>query len=284
MGDVVAEAILLGTAQDGGVPQAGCDCANCRRAWADPGLRQQVVCLGLADHASRQVWLIDATPDFREQLYLLQARVPGGSLAGIVLTHAHTGHYTGLIHLGREAMNSTGLPVYATQRMADFLQGNAPWSKLVEQENVELRILRPDTVEQLSPRLRLTPVLVPHRGELSDTVACVVEGRRRRLFYCPDIDGWQRWGRDLGVFLADKDITLLDATFFSASELPDRDMDSVPHPLVVDTVERLAGTRSEVRLIHLNHTNLLLSHGPERAWLATQGVGVGFFGQAWVLG
>lgn len=284
MADVAAEAILLGVAQDGGVPQAGCSCPNCRRAWADPSLRQWVACLGLVDRESRQVWLIDATPDFREQLHFLQERAPDHSLAGIALTHAHSGHYSGLIHLGREVMDASSLPLYATRRMAGFLRRNAPWSTLVEQRNVELRILTPGVAAQLSPHLRLMPVPVPHRDDLSDTLAFVAEGPERRLFYCPDIDGWQCWDLDLGTFLADMDIALLDATFFGANELPHRDMASVPHPLAVETLERLAGIRCEVRLIHLNHTNPLLAAGPERVWLATQPAALGCLGDAWGLG
>ena len=123
------EAILLGIAQDGGVPHVGCDCANCNRAWVDPAFRQFVACLGLVDYASRQSWLIDATPDFREQLHALYTLAPGCPLTGIVLTHAHIGHYTGLIHLGREAMGMRDLPVCATPRLASFLRDNAPWSQ-----------------------------------------------------------------------------------------------------------------------------------------------------------
>ena len=65
--------------------------------------------------------MIDTTPDFREQLALLHRSAPGCRLAGILLTHAHMGHYTGLIQLGREAWNTQRMPVYAPPRMAAFL-------------------------------------------------------------------------------------------------------------------------------------------------------------------
>jgi len=277
------EAILLGIAQDGGVPQVGCCCANCSRAWVDPAFRQFVACLGLVDRANGQSWLIDATPDFREQLHALHNLVPDCALAGIVLTHAHTGHYTGLIHLGREAMGIRDLPVYATPRLASFLRDNAPWSQLVALRHIELRLLTPGADTQLSPDLHLTALLVPHRDELSDTLALVVHGPTRRLFYCPDIDAWDRWEHNLRDFVAGMDIALLDATFFSADELPGRSLSEIPHPLVTDTAERLAGVDCDVRLIHLNHTNPLLAPGPERDWLAAQGISVGAFGQRWVL-
>jgi pyrroloquinoline quinone biosynthesis protein B len=278
------EAILLGIAQDGGVPHAGCGCANCSRAWTDPAFRQFVTCLGLVDHASRQSWLIDATPDFREQLHALHNLAPDCPLAGIVLTHAHIGHYTGLIHLGREAMGGRDVPVYATPRLASFLRDNAPWSQLVALRNIELRLLSPGADPQLSPLLLLTPLLVPHRDEHSDMLALVVHGPTRRLFYCPDIDAWDEWEHDLRGFVTKMDVALLDATFFSADELPGRDLSEVPHPLATDTAERLAGVDCDMRLIHLNHTNPLLASGPEREWLAARGIAVGTFGERWGLG
>jgi len=277
------EAILLGTAQDGGVPQAGCTCVNCIAAWDDPTWRRRVACLGLIDHAVRQSWLIDATPDFREQLHRLHNLAPECPLAGIVLTHAHVGHYTGLIHLGHEAWNTRGLPVHVSPRMADFLRSNEPWSQLVAQGNVRLRVLSLASEVQLSPNLHLTPLPVPHRDEFSDTLAFVVRGPARRLFYCPDIDTWDRWEHDLRTFVTGMDVALLDGAFFSADELPGRDLSQIPHPLVTDTAERLAGVDCDVRLIHLNHSNPLHRPGSERDWLAARGIGIGVFGERWSL-
>ncbi len=65
----------------------------------------------------------------------------------------------------------------------------------------------------------MTPLAVPHRDELSDTLSFVVAAPRRRLFYCPDIDGWDAWDRDVRRLVADVDVALLDGTFFSAGEL-----------------------------------------------------------------
>ena len=281
---ITIEAILLGTAQDGGLPQVGCHCARCNLARTDPAERRWVACLGLIDHAVRQTWLIDATPDLKDQLHALQGLVPGYPLSGIVLTHAHIGHYAGLIHLGREAWNTDALSVYASARMVQFLRANAPWSHLVELENIELCLLTPEQEIELSQGLHLTPLPVPHRDEFSDTLAFVVRSPGRRLFYCPDIDAWDRWDRDLRSFLSGFDVAVLDGTFFSAHELPDRDLSQIPHPLVTDTAGRLAGIDCEVHLIHLNHTNPLLAPGPERDWLSARGLSVGAFGAHWRLG
>lgn len=280
---MTTEAILLGIAQDAGVPQAGCYCANCQPARANPAQRQLTVCLGLIDHTTGQSWLIDATPDFKEQLHALHQAAPTCSLAGIILTHIHMGHYTGLIHLGPEAMNSRRMPLFVSAAVANFLSHNQPWAFLVEREHLDLRLLSPNLELPLSPNLHLNPLPVPHRAEFSDTCAFVIRGPQRSLFYCPDIDGWDTWGHHLPDFVSRVDMALLDAAFFSPAELPGRDLRQIPHPLVTDTVARLVGVQSEVSLIHLNHTNPLLHDGPEREWLRTQGFQLGRFGQRWML-
>jgi pyrroloquinoline quinone biosynthesis protein B len=242
-----------------------------------------VACLGLLDRATGQSWLIDATPDLREQVHALGQASPGCPLAGIALTHAHTGHYAGLIHLGREAWNTQGLPVYASPSMASFLRENGPWSQLVALDNIRLHPLTPDQEVQLSPSLGLTPVPVPHRDEFSDTLAFLVRGPSRSLFYCPDIDAWDRWARELRAFVEGVDVALLDGTFFSADELPGRDLASIPHPLATETAGRIARVGCDVRLIHLNHSNPLHRPGPERDWLAARGIGVGALRDWWPL-
>jgi pyrroloquinoline quinone biosynthesis protein B len=276
-------AILLGTAQDAGVPQAGCYCPTCRKARSDPARRQFATCLGLVDTCTRQSWLIDATPDFREQLHLLRQFAPDCPLSGILLTHAHIGHYTGLIQLGREVMNARKMPVYATVLMGKFLRQNAPWSQLIAHGHIDLCLITPETEIRLTSDLSVQPVLVPHRDELSDTLAFVVRGPRRRLFYCPDIDSWAQWSYYLPNFLADIDIALLDGTFFSGNELPGRNIAEIPHPLVTETAAMLTGTACDVQFIHLNHSNPLLKPGPEQIWLAAQELGVGTMGSLWNL-
>jgi pyrroloquinoline quinone biosynthesis protein B len=235
------------------------------------------------DHNSRQSWLIDATPDLKDQVHALAGLAPDCSFSGIILTHAHMGHYIGLAHLGLEAWNAKELPVYASRRMADFLRKNAPWSKLVSARNISLQVLEPGLERQLGPGLDLTPIEVPHRGEFSDTMAFVVRGAARKLFYCPDIDSWDGWDQDLRTFLSGCDIALLDGTFYSPDELPWRDLSLIPHHMAQDTARRLAGVDCEVRLIHLNHTNPLHAPGPEMDWLARHGTGVGALFDQWSL-
>ena len=135
---------MLGIAQDGGVPHAGCHQALCEEARRDPSKRRLVASLGLLDPAAGKRFLIDATPDFAAQMELL-----GGLPDAILLTHAHIGHYLGLAQLGREVLGARKVPVYATPSMAKFLRENGPWKRLVGLENIVVNELPPGASVQL---------------------------------------------------------------------------------------------------------------------------------------
>ncbi len=251
------EAIVLGVAQDGGFPHPGCRQTACADARKDPSRRRLVASLGLVDPAAGKRFLIDATPDFGEQMERL-----GGMPDGILLTHAHIGHYLGLAQLGREVLGAKKAPVYCTPSMAKFLRGNLPWSRLVSLGNIEIREIEPGAEFALTPDLGVTAIRVPHRDEDSDTVAFLVRGPNRKVLWLPDIDRWERWDCRLANFLADPTLTaFVDGTFFSADEIPGRSLAEIPHPLVPDTIALLeTGPAAKGRLVfvHLNHTNRLL--------------------------
>jgi pyrroloquinoline quinone biosynthesis protein B len=267
-------AVVLGIAQDGGVPHIGCSQELCVRARQDPARRERVACLGLI--AGEKRFLLDATPDLPSQIESVNVgrSVPDRArpVDGILLTHAHIGHYAGLMYLGREALGARGVPVYATRRMAAFLRTNGPWSQLVSLGNIELREIEAGRPLFLADGLSATALEVPHRDEWSDTVAFRVEGPGRRLLYLPDIDKWEKWGRRLEDELAPVAVALLDGTFESETEMPGRSLLEIPHPLVGETVSRLSGkTRADVRFIHLNHSNRLLSDETARRALEERG-------------
>ena len=106
------------------------------------------------------------------------------------------GHYAGLIHLGRESANTKKTPVYAMSRMAQFLRSNGPWSQLVDLENISIQARSKQYRQFLvSPRLTVTPLVVPHRDEFSETVGFLIEGQSKRALYIPDIDKWDLMGQ-----------------------------------------------------------------------------------------
>ncbi|KAF0242253.1 MAG: pyrroloquinoline quinone biosynthesis protein [Planctomycetota bacterium] len=244
---------VLGIAQDAGLPQAGCRRRCCAKARRDPQSRRRAACAAVA--SGGKSWLIDATPDFREQL----AALDGATLEGVFLTHGHMGHYAGLLQLGREAMNARGVAVHAMKRMAELLRRNAPWEQLVRNKNIDIRPLRAGRSVPLRPSLSITPVPVPHRAEYTETVAFRVAGPRRSVLWLPDIDRWDQWEQRLEDAIAEVDAAWLDATFFSLDELPFRPTSEVPHPPLSETLERLSSLptreRAKVRFVHLNHTN-----------------------------
>jgi len=270
------EAVVLGIAQDGGVPHLGCLQKLCVDARRDPAKRRLVASLGLVDDRAGRRFVIDATPDFSEQVARL-GRLPDG----ILLTHAHIGHYLGLAQLGREVVNARRLPVFCTPSMARFLRENLPWSRLVALENIEIREVEPGKEIALTDSLHVTSIKVPHRDEDSDTVAYVVAGPDRRLLWLPDIDKWEKWDRRIEDVVKTMDVAFLDGTFFSADEIPGRSLAEIPHPLVSETVSLLStGVRStKIFFVHLNHTNRLLWDRKEARRLLDKGFGIAAEGQ-----
>ncbi len=273
---------VLGTAQDGGLPQVGCQKRHCQAAWHDPAKIRLVSCLAIMDVADQKVFLLDATPDIKKQIQTVQThadlrqRADDNPVDGIFLTHAHMGHYTGLLQLGFESISTKSLPVYCTHRMATLLRDNKPWSQLVGLNNIELTELVYDDPVKVSNNITVSAIKVPHRDEFSDTVGYIVSGPRKRLLYIPDIDHWNVWERPLEEVLKGVDYAFLDGSFFSPEELPNRDLSKIKHPLITQTIDLLLDfvrTGScRVYFTHLNHSNLVLdADGEKRRWVESQG-------------
>jgi pyrroloquinoline quinone biosynthesis protein B len=260
--------IVLGTAQDGGFPHAACHKACCAKYYSGAEQRHYVSCLALVDPVSHQRWLFDCTPDFTMQLHALDSVYPteGLGISGIFLTHAHIGHYTGLMYLGREAINSRSIPVYAMPRMRDFLTNNAPWGQLVKMKNIALQDLAKDSSIQLNERVSVTPFRVPHRDEYSETVGYRITAQGRHVIFIPDIDKWEKWDGDLAQTVRENDLVFIDGTFFKDGELPGIRMKDIPHPFIEETMRLLEHLpeqeKQKVHFIHLNHTNPALTREP----------------------
>lgn len=267
--------VVLGVAQDGGVPQAG---TREHRGWREEGRRRHVVCLGLVDPRSGKRWMFEATPDFRHQLHVLDEIAPAEEapgLDGVFLTHAHMGHYTGLMFLGFESIGGTGprsTRVHALPRMAAYLRSNGPWDQLVRYGNVVLDELVDGAAVELTSDLSVTAFRVPHRQEYSEVAGFRIDGPQHSVLFIPDINSWQEWdswGQRIEDVLATVDVAYLDGCFYDQGEVPGRDMSAFPHPLMRNTLQRLASLpadeRAKVRFVHLNHTNpALWPESPER--------------------
>ena len=263
------ELVVLGVAQDAGYPQISCYKPHCMPGWEDKYKRKLATSLGVIDHKAKKKFVFEATPDIRQQFYDLHKLAPDGeyNLAGIMLTHAHMGHYTGLMHLGREALGGKGIPVYAMAKMREYLSSNGPWSQLVLLNNIALKPISNGKLTRLSDGVAITPMQVPHRDEFSETVGYKIHGPSKTALFIPDIDKWQKWSISIVDLVKEVDYAFLDATFYASNELPNRDMSEVPHPFVVESMELFknlsAKDKQKVIFIHINHSNPLLKAGSD---------------------
>ena len=246
------EIVVLGVAQDAGIPHLGCEEALCRSIREGKRKPERVSSIGLVNRTLGVSYLFDATPDIVSQLGTLNG---GRSPSAVFLTHAHIGHYTGLMYFGRESLDAKGVPVHGTERMAAFLKANGPWSQLASRNNIEIRPMTLDRTVAMAGDLRVTAFAVPHRDEFTDTVGYLIERSGRRAVFIPDIDQWSKWSRSIRELVDRVDLAFLDGTFASAGELPGRGMADIPHPLIPATRQLLKGTKAAVWFIHLNHTN-----------------------------
>lgn len=257
--------IILGTVQDAGSPQIACKKSCCRDLFENPDKNRKVVSLGLVDSENNSKYLFEATPDLPEQLYLLDQLLPENNNPtpdGIFLTHAHIGHYTGLMYFGKEAMSAKEVPVFTMPLMKRFLETNGPWNNLVSNKNIVLKELMNDSIITLTSNLKITPYNVPHRDEYSETVGYAIYGPNKKALFIPDIDKWDKWGKNITEEIKKVDYAFIDATFFDGDEVSNRDISEIPHPFVIESMKRFEqlspSEKNKIIFIHFNHTNPLL--------------------------
>ena len=251
--------IVLGTTQDGGAPHAGCNKKCCVKRWSNSKKEFFVTSLGIVDPNSNEAWMIDATPDFPYQHNQLSK---DNKIKGIFITHAHIGHYAGLMYLGRETMGYKNMPLYTAPKMTKYLQTNGPWSQLIDLKNVKINRIKEGREVVLNKRLTIKPFTVPHRDEFSETVGYKIIGKNKSALFIPDIDKWDLWRKSIVEEVKSVDYAFLDATFFSGDEI-NRSMKEIPHPFVLETIEIFMdedlSTKNKIYFIHFNHTNPLLN-------------------------
>lgn len=255
---------VLGTIQDGGIPHMGCNKVCCLKYFKNNTFRVGVSSLGISNLKNETNYLIDATPNINHQLKaLIGTSNPSEKLNGIFLTHAHMGHYSGLLNFGREAMNSKNIPLYLMPRFYNFIQDNGPWNQLVKLENVMLKRIYDREKITLESNLSITPIQVPHRDEYSETVGFLIEGNTKSALYIPDIDKWEKWNNSIVELIKNVDYAFLDGTFYDEKEVNNRDISEIPHPFIIESLKLFnpldKSEKNKIYFIHLNHTNPLLN-------------------------
>ena len=249
---------ILGVVQDGGMPHLGNNKTCCENIKKD----KYVTSLMLINNQNNESFLFDASPDINKQLNFMGDRIKK-DLKGIFLTHAHIGHYTGLMYFGREALNSKLVNVYAMPRMKKFLEENGPWSQLVSLQNISIIELSNESKISIDSNVIVQPVEVPHRAEFSETVGYKIYGPNKTALFIPDIDKWYLWEKSIIDEIKQVDYAIIDATFYDSKEVNYRDISEIPHPFVTESMDLFDSInikeKNKIFFIHLNHTNPLIN-------------------------
>jgi len=264
--------VVLGNVQDGGSPHIGCTKSCCAVLWEHPDPKRKVTCLGLVDPVNEQSFIFEATPDFPEQLKALHRFTPfqkDDIPNGIFLTHAHIGHYSGLMYLGKEAFNSHQTEVFVMPKMQIFLEKNGPWDQLINEKNIEIQPLTNQVYHQINSLIKVKPFLIPHRDEYSETVGYQIEGPNKTALFIPDIDKWHEWEEDITQKITLVDYAFIDGTFLDSDEINHRDISEIPHPFISETMDLFSSMplkeKNKIYFIHLNHTNPGLDNHSKQA-------------------
>ena len=275
---------ILGNTQDAGLPHIGCQHPFCEDNF-DVYEEYYTTSIAVVNSDLKKYILFEATPDITFQLNNLKRNIFHEFLLpeSIYITHAHMGHYTGLMYFGREALGSKDLLVRVLPRMSKFLQNNGPWSQLVDINNIKIEEINFESSTNELSNIIVTPVQVPHRDEYSETAGYIIEGKNKKALFIPDIDKWEKWDRNLSQLAKEFDFLLIDATFYDSKEI-NRDISEIPHPLVTETIDLLSGldlkNRNKVYFIHMNHTNMMLNPDSELSKLVTsKGFNIARLGQ-----
>ena len=249
---------ILGVVQDGGMPHLGNNKTCCENIKKD----KYVTSLMLMNNENNESFLFDASPDINKQLNFMGDRIKK-DLKGIFLTHAHIGHYTGLMYFGREALNSKLVNVYAMPRMKKFLEENGPWSQLVSLQNISIIELNNESKISIDSNVIVQPIEVPHRAEFSETVGYKIYGPNKTALFIPDIDKWYLWEKSIIDEIKQVDYAIIDATFYDSREVNYRDISEIPHPFVTESMDLFDSIdikeKNKIYFIHLNHTNPLIN-------------------------
>ncbi len=265
LSDSSIDIMVLCVIQDAGYPQANCHKGCCKDLWNKKDLKKYVSCLGLIDQSRGEYYIFDATPDFKYQMEMAQQSlgIEGLLPAGIFLTHAHIGHYTGLMDLGREAIGSNLVPVYAMPKMCEYLSSSGPWSQLVSLKNIDLKPIKADSAIIINEDISVVPYQVPHRDEYSETVGFSIKSNNKSILFIPDIDKWEKWNKNILEEIRAHDISYLDGSFYANGEIPNRDMSEIPHPFLKESMDLFQSLseeeKSKVHFIHFNHTNPVIN-------------------------
>ena len=250
--------IILGTAQDGGIPHFMCKCNNCVSSTSEtsPRFISSIGILG-----ERKAILIDATSDIAKQFRLFQKHLGEQETDGILITHLHMGHYVGLLHFGTEGISSQSFPIYVTKENYLYLLTNKPFSYLFTKKQMEPVVFKPETKIYLDGSTTIHPFEVVHRNEDGNTLGLEItdNNTNKKAIFISDID---KITEDVVKRINSADKVIFDGTFYQHSEI--QRQNNVPHPPIADTVKAFGKQPENIfYFTHFNHSNPVLNPNSE---------------------
>lgn len=267
---------ILGTAQDGGIPQAGCSCQRCLDAHRDLKLRKYPVSLGILGVDGTK-HIIEITKNLSEQLVIWtpdknELFIP----ETVSITHLHLGHIEGIGQLGKPVMGLREVDVYLSPNNKDIFDNRSDIVLMEDEGNI--RTHSKNFYHPFEPKdgcgFSLQFIPIPHRSELGDNAAIIIKAEGKSILFMPDQDSWcetldYHSKENIRDFLKmfDIDEALIDGTFWSMDELPRRDISKIPHPTIQETIQLLGRKRKgdpEISFLHLNHSNPVNDLGSEQ--------------------
>jgi pyrroloquinoline quinone biosynthesis protein B len=251
-------------------------------------------------------FLLNASPDVREQLARLPTRPPAGHrhvpVAGIITTDAELDHTLGIMLLreGRE------LQLYATaavrlmlERDSSVLPVTRAFAKVLEIDlplGFEVPLCYPDgSGSGLSVEAFPVPAGPPRfaREEIEGHTVGLILRDARTDGSCAFVPGCGGLDEAIAARLADADLVLFDGTFWTDDELISlgigertaRQMDHLPVSGPGGSLERLTKVPSKHGVYtHINNTNpMLIEDSPERAEVERHGLVVGMDGMTFIV-
>ncbi|HEX5386870.1 MAG TPA: pyrroloquinoline quinone biosynthesis protein PqqB [Gemmatimonadales bacterium] len=294
--------ILLGTAAGGGFPQWNCWCPPCRTARSNPARARPRTQSSAAVSVDGSRWfLLNASPDIREQLTRLPSPVPTGArhvpVAGVVATDAELDHTLGIVLL-REGR---WLRLYTTCAVAEVLERDSrllPVTRaFADVDLVELHLGRQvalryahGTETGVTVEAFAVPAGPPRFASTEaegHTVGLLLRDSATGGV-CAFVPGCGGLDKRLMSRLHAADLVLFDGTFWTDDELialgigdrTARQMDHLPMSGPEGSLELLATLPGRHRVYtHINNTNPVLVEGsPERALVERAGLTVGMDG------
>jgi len=286
------QAVVLGSAAGGGVPQWNCRCPVCRLAWdGDPRVRFRTQS-SLAVSANGADWLVlNASPDIWQQIARtgdLHPRVSArhSPIKAVLLTSAEIDNVAGLLTL-RERQP---FAIFATHKILDTLALNQIFDALAPEtvQRHPVHLGQPfEPVAGLSATIFAVPGKIPlwregarytYEHDPDATIGVILEGAGKRIAFVPACASLDE---DLLSRLVGVDALLFDGTVFhdddllraGASEKTGRRMGHIPMAGEDGSIAGLADTQVPQRIfIHINNTNPVLVDGSaERRFVEQKG-------------